>query len=282
MKKRTKRSKSPTKRRFHFTRLHGLLLLIAFISAFGFFIFLKNRPIPQTTQVMQVDDAGGKVNLAFDPTPLSLAPNEQKATKLYINTYGQKVTAIDAEIIYDPTKLEVPVVTQGTFFTKNLANVTIAGGKIKFVYISDPATGGIEGQGPIAIFNLKLKPGATGESKLTITSNTKIAAVGWSKNVLRSAYDAVITSTAVTASLPPVASVPPVVTPPPATTCSPLYFFIKKSKTCNPTTGYTFNSAQIDCKTNTPCSTILGNILPGKTSGTCYTSLATCKSANGL
>jgi hypothetical protein len=230
------------------------LLAIGTISvvAAGIYLYYRLRPIAVASDIMQVTIPGGKVNLAFSDAAPTLMQGETKELDLVMNTYDQKVTGVQVELTYDQTKLEVPVVTRGPFLPKSLSDARIENGKITFTYIAEPGTGGVTGRDVIAKFHLKLKPGMSGSTTLAITSNTKIAVLGWNRNALNGAYDTVITAAA-----------PQV-----------LYFYLKDTKTCQATNNkYTDLAA---------CVTNLKIYAAGRTTETCFTSLTACRQANGL
>lgn len=247
-----KNQKIPKKKSRNRLFKNWMILIIVVIVSIVLASYYKYKLLGQNSQILQVTEIGGKVNLAFDKPNLQIAPGKSEITSLYMNTYDQKVTGVDIEILYDPNVIEPPIVTQGTFLSKSLQNPTISDGKIRFIYLADPTTGGVAGKNMIASFTIKLKPGAVKESKLSITSNTKIAAIGYPKNVLKEAYDVSI---------------------------SPL----------QPSVMYYFNTSTKQCvATNSPYSNpedCVGNLkvyAPGMTSEKCYTSQSICNSDSGI
>lgn len=259
------------------SRLPFLIVGMLTLLGVATYVWFRLRPQPQPSDVMQVTIPGGKVNLSFSPSSLTLEPGAEKTASLQIDTADQKVTAVQVELAYDATKLEVPVVTRSNLLTKSLQDPKIENGKITFTFAVDPAVGSIAGSGTLATLRLKLKPGASGASTLRFTENTKVAALGWNKNVLQSALDLAINQGAVASVTP---SATPLASSPTGETCSSRYIYITASKACVPTAGYTFDSQNRECSSRKNCAALLKELMSGKTSGVCYGSLQECRAAN--
>jgi len=101
------------------------------------------------------------------------------------------VTTASLVITYNPAKVVITSVAQGSFLPNTLASAVLTSGKATFTYAAPADSGGKQGTGTVA--TLSLKPLTTGAFTLTFNTGTLVTAVGQSGNVLKTANPITLT-----------------------------------------------------------------------------------------
>lgn len=125
-------------------------------------------------------------------TILSLSPstNTTNSVDVTMNTMGDNVTAVQAEIVYDPAKLKNVKITQGSFFTNPIVlfnQIDPKTGRISYAIGIQPMDQPKKGSGTVATISYDLVPGAKGPITLTFLPKTKVTAEGVAQSVLKTA-----------------------------------------------------------------------------------------------
>lgn len=125
-------------------------------------------------------------------TILSLSPATAAANSvdLTINTMGDNVTAVQAELVYDPAKIRNVKVTQGTYFGTPIIlfnQVDQKNGRVSYAIGIQPMDQPKKGTGTVATISYDVIPGSKGPVTLTFLPKTKVTAEGVAQSVLKTA-----------------------------------------------------------------------------------------------
>lgn len=133
-------------------------------------------------------------------TVLSLIPSATAQTNsidIHIDTLGDNVTAVQAELMYDPTIITNVHITQGTFFQDPIVlfnQVDQKSGRISYAQGIRPLDQPQKGMGTIGTITYNLMPKAKGPVTLTFLPKTKVTAEGVLQSVLKTANSITITT----------------------------------------------------------------------------------------
>jgi hypothetical protein len=125
-------------------------------------------------------------------TVLSLSPSTTAANSvdIAIDSMGDNVTAVQAELVYDPTKITNVKVVQGTFFTTPIVlfnQIDQKTGRVSYAIGIQPLDQPKKGAGTVATVSYTLIPGVKGPVTLTFLPKTKVTAEGVAQSVLKTA-----------------------------------------------------------------------------------------------
>lgn len=122
-----------------------------------------------------------------------------------INTFKNKVTAVQLELQYDPKVLTNVVVTPGSFFTKPvvlLNQVDSKTGRISYAFGIGPAGRGVVGKGIAANLTFSAKAKPEEKTAIIFLPKTLVTAEGISESVLRQTTNALFSVGVVPPSTP--------------------------------------------------------------------------------
>lgn len=183
------------------------LALVLFVFFVGFKLISKR--IKRAPIGINEISATGTVILTFTPPTQEITPNTTFSVPIAITAGTTKVSAVEIEVIFDPAKLNLISVTQGTFLTNILSSPVITTGKVYFSYAVPPEmSGGKTGPGNLATLNFKAL--STGQTNLVFGNNTLVAALGATSNVLKQASSIALT---ILSSSTPTPTPTPTITP---------------------------------------------------------------------
>lgn len=131
-----------------------------------------------------------KVTLSFTPDKAGLSKGELASLNININTGGEKVSAVELILAYDPKIISLEDVRAGAFFPNaTVLNKTIdkKQGRLSFAFGGTQAK---SGTGIAAV--IKLKGLAAGMANLDLSSS-QVASIGNQTNTLKTAGRAKIT-----------------------------------------------------------------------------------------
>ncbi len=182
----SKVNKNKYKKRRYFLSALAIIFIISIFT-----VLYYTFPAKKTLDVFVVGNESGKVDLNFTPSTIELKPNDESTIELTIDPGDTHPTGAQVEIDYDSTKLGVPLVTQGDYFTYSLSPASTTNNKIKFAYIV-PVELGASKSGKGTIVKIKIKPLVTGSTSLNITENTIVTIAESQTNSLKSVTNASI------------------------------------------------------------------------------------------
>jgi hypothetical protein len=187
----------------------GIMTISAIILFGSLYFIISNIPkfTPTSIGINEVSVNSASVTLALPPS-ITTKIGSETSLDITIDTGSYRVSAVQVELSYDPTKISTPTLTQGDFLANKLGNPKIEAGLITFIYTAPLESNGAIGSGKLA--TLKFTPKA-GNSQIVFTKNTMVAAIGTSSNVLQlasgsniSASDSTTQNTASLIDNPPV------------------------------------------------------------------------------
>ncbi|HSW96628.1 MAG TPA: cohesin domain-containing protein [Candidatus Saccharimonadales bacterium] len=125
-------------------------------------------------------------------TIISLSPSTTatNSVDVTINTMGDNVTAVQAEMIYDPAKIRNVKVTQGAFFNTPIVlfnQLDQKTGRVSYAIGIQPMDQPKKGAGTVATISYDLIPGAKGPIMIKFLPKTKVTAEGIAQSVLKTA-----------------------------------------------------------------------------------------------
>ena len=204
--KKTKIKKIPTKRKVKSKNKTSSLtkIVIVFIALASLMFVAKSLlPKPASIGINEVSPSSqGSVALSLPPT--IIAPlNTEASADITIDSGTSSVTAVQIELVYDPSTISTPSITQGGFFTQKLTSPKIENGKISFAYAVKIEEKSKSGSGVVA--TLKFKP-LKENAQIAFGNGTMVASIdNLDTNSLKSATGTTIsTKTGSSVSIPPV------------------------------------------------------------------------------
>lgn len=187
-------------------RTLGLILFLAAITGALLYIAL----VPKNIQNEKSSSVTPSPKAAVSPTPkpvghsvLSLLPNPVIASSsstsmdIVVDSNGDKVTAVQAEISFDPQVLTPVSITQGTFF-KNpfelLKKTDAKNGRISYAIATSPNSGSQIGSGVVATIKFNVNPASTvNQTQVTLLPKSLVTAENIYESVLIKTNDTTVT-----------------------------------------------------------------------------------------
>lgn len=168
-------------------RTLGLIVVLIILTGILFY-FALSQPAPQVPPVPSaVSTPTPTVSPAHTTLMLSAAAPGQ--VNVNIDTHGDKVTAVQLDLSYDPTIMQNVKVTKATFFDQSVElfnQVNTKDGKISYAIGITPTAQPKSGQGVVATITYDRVPGATQAAWIKFMDKTKVTAFGISSSVLKS------------------------------------------------------------------------------------------------
>lgn len=160
-----------------------ILILVLVASIVGLLILSLSPKKEASTIVAPVPVAQTTLSLT---TPK--ATSSAMTTDVVINTRGNKVTAVQLELSYNPADITIIDATAGAFFKtpdELLKKVDSVNGRISYALGVGLGQKGISGQGIVATISFnRLK--ITGTTAINFTSKSLVSAEGIAQSVLKS------------------------------------------------------------------------------------------------
>ncbi len=147
---------------------------------------------PQPATIAEIA-AGGPVTLDASPPPTNLFLNRSYQLDINAHSGTTKMTAVQLDMSYDPSKLQINSVSQSNYFPVALAPIYIASGsangtpsgQIGGTVAVTPDSGGLSDWGTVVSINVK--PLVVGTQTIYFGQNTRVAGVGSDANLLGTA-----------------------------------------------------------------------------------------------
>ena len=139
--------------------------------------------------------------------------NQEYVASVFVDTKGQSITAAQVELQWDTNYLDVLEITNANYLPVTLINGAISGNKASITLGAQVTASGAtpkNGTGVLANIRFRTKT-QSGTSQISFTSNTQVAAVGSTVNVLGTAEALSITIAGATPTPSPISATP---TPP--------------------------------------------------------------------
>lgn len=165
--------------------LAGLLTYIAVSQK----SYKQTTPIPPSPKptVSITPQVVGHSTLSLLPNPL-IVSSGSASVDVMINPNGDKVTAVQVELSFDPTVLTPTSIDQGNFFSSPfvlLKNMDQKNGKISYALALSPSGTPNITEGKVATINFTVKlNAATKESKIEVLPKSLVTAEGIYQSVL--------------------------------------------------------------------------------------------------
>jgi hypothetical protein len=167
-----------------------ILLIIVSVGLIYTAAFQGKQQMQQTSGPMVTPIIVAHTILSLSP---AVAPN---SIDIAINTMGDNVTAVQAEMVYDPTMVRTVRITQGAFLTNPVVlfnQVDQKTGRVSYAIGIQPTGQPQKGLGTVATISYTLMPGVKGPVTFTFLPKTKVTAEGISQSVLKTANSLTIT-----------------------------------------------------------------------------------------
>lgn len=134
--------------------------------------------------------------LSAGPNPLTVAPGEQGAVNISMNTSDNNVTAVQLELGYDPNIISNVKVTAGAMFSNPVILIDkndAASGRYTYAFGITPNSPTVKGTGVVATVTFTALPGAVGKDmQLGLLPTSLVTARGVAPSVLKIATGTVI------------------------------------------------------------------------------------------
>ena len=236
------------------------ILFICLILLFSLAaIFVGTYYVVKVKQTPSRSSAGSGVSLYFDPQNPTLGLNSNFTLNVKVNPGSEKVTAAELYLTFDKDKLQITSIESVPAFSA---------GAVPKTFLKDPVINnslgkasvivGVLPEAPVAgISDVVIVKGKTknvpGNALITITQDSKAAAIGKTSNVIESYGQATLNITAPTntPTPTPTATPTPTVTPTQKPTATP---------TGTPTPTPTVTSASTATPTASPTGSLIAKI----------------------
>ncbi len=148
--------------------------------------------VPQRATIAEIA-AGGPVTLDASPPPTNLFLNRSYQLDINAHSGTTKMTAVQLDMSYDPSKLQINSVSQTSYFPIALAPIYIASGSANGTPSGQiggtvgvaPNSGGLSDWGTVVSINVK--PLAVGTQTIFFGQNTRVAGIGSNANMFGTA-----------------------------------------------------------------------------------------------
>ena len=172
----------------------ALSLSIMFLSTFVLASYMVPAPAKQTTKATaQESEKELTTTLSVDPKESSVKEKTQETLSVNVNTGKDKIAALELHISFDPKLVKVESIAPGVFFEKASVihkEIDNKAGTVVFVFGSiEPKNGSGEAA------TLRLTTLSTGIAKVNLSSETEVAALGKTYNVVKEISGATLTVT---------------------------------------------------------------------------------------
>lgn len=175
----------------------AILLLVAVVVILAYLLLSSTLPFKDTFLSAlfpkQASNAAGVVDLSLIPNAVNIKQNDTFLVDITIDAKTEQPTAMDLEINYDPQYLQATALEPGFFFTKTLVAPALSSGKAT-VTLAQDINGYKTGTGTVATLAFKALQNTASPSMITINpTNTQIAAIGQSVNVVGNISNSTVT-----------------------------------------------------------------------------------------
>jgi len=161
-----------------------------------------NQPPPQQTQ--PTADVAHTV-LTMSPNPLDVAPGTEGTISVDVDTADNPVTAVQLELMYDPTMLTNVVVTPGPLFKGSVVLINKNNpttGKYTYAFGIQPSQQTVKGTGTVATITFTAKGTVGKQSQITLLPTSLVTARGVATSVLKMGSGTTVVLGSGTASQP--------------------------------------------------------------------------------
>lgn len=186
-----KASKKKTNFVINFIKKYLFPIIFLILISYILFYSLSALKNPIKIEDKQAIEEQGPT-LSMSPGAIGTRPGESFNINFLIDTKLEKITAADITISYDPNILKAETVTKGTLLPVALKSAAISNGVIKIILGSNP-TAPFTGNG--ALFTVHFSTLSEGNTIISYTSASQIAAISQSINVLSATTGSIITVT---------------------------------------------------------------------------------------
>lgn len=180
------------------------LIFALFLITFVLLLIALYQPqAPKTTQTITIKEPVAQTILSFgNPFVATSSPVLRQPADLdyslpiNINTFKNKVTAVQLELQYDPEVLRDVAVVPGSFFANPevlLNQVDSKTGRISYAFGVGLTRQGAVGQGTAATLTFATKAGVPQQTAIIFLPKTLVTAEGISETVLRQTINALFT-----------------------------------------------------------------------------------------
>jgi len=167
--------------------------LVIGIILIGSLVYTGLKLLPKATPVgiNEVSLAPSGTTTLSLPSTLDVKLNQPTSADISIDTGSSTVTAVQVELLYDPTAISQISVVQGDFLGFKLSSPKIENGKITFAYSVKIEDKSKSGKGVLA--TIKFTP-IKAQSQISFGKETMAASINSPNNVLKSAIGTTIST----------------------------------------------------------------------------------------
>jgi hypothetical protein len=168
-----------------------VFILITLVLGFGVWYTVKqSMPVAEPIGINEIV-ATGSVSLEASPPPTYKSLKQAFTIDINEITAIDRVTAVQLELNYDPTKLNITGYAPTPYFPNFLANPIYGSGKFT-VSVGVPTDSG-GNLGFANVGKITIVPLALGEHTVFFGPSTQVSAIDSTTNVLKSAYSFIVT-----------------------------------------------------------------------------------------
>ncbi len=174
-------------------RTLALIIFLSLVTIILLVIALRNpKSTPTKTSTSPIKTQIAQTSLLFGAVEMMPSSSSAKTTTyslpINIKTNGNKVTAVQLELLYDPEALTDIAIQNGSFFTNPvvlLNNIDEKTGRISYALGVGPGDTGKQGSGTLATLTFQIKPLGAKSTVIVFLPKTQVAAEGITQSVLK-------------------------------------------------------------------------------------------------
>lgn len=151
-------------------RTLGLIIFLVILTAILLYIAIapgKPQSAPVTTAptitAFVTPKPAGHTTLSLLPNPLVVS-STSASVDVVVDSNGDQLTAVQAEIAFDPKVITPTIITEGNFFStplELLKKIDVENGTISYAVATPPNAGSKSGKGTVATINFTINPQST-------------------------------------------------------------------------------------------------------------------------
>lgn len=151
-------------------RTLGLIIFLVILTVILLYIaIVPKKPQPTPVAISPTIIASitpkpvGHTTLSLLPNPLVVSSNSA-SIDVVVDSNGDQLTAVQAEISFDPKVITPTTITEGNFFNtplELLKKIDVENGRISYAVATPPNAGSKSGKGTVATINFTINPQST-------------------------------------------------------------------------------------------------------------------------
>lgn len=166
----------------------GLVLVTIILFIIALQTGKQQTQVPQNKMTVSPTPDVAHSVLSLSPNPLEVAPGTQGTVDVMIDASDNAVTAVQLELMYDPTTLTAMKITPGPLFKNAVVLINkndTKTGRFTYAFGIQPNQGTITGTGAVATITFTARGVSGKQSQITVLPTSLVTARGVATSVLK-------------------------------------------------------------------------------------------------